>query len=179
MLPVGDARFSLVFRQRGHGDSILNPTRFIKQKEESTLSALLKKARRDSSSAFSSSSSQPMATVSTSRTLSQFYEYFENYDWLVILRHNDWIESGFQFIKINEKTKEFAKFYLDFFLSGRAFTQEPQWADNWILEACFRDYEGELTTGGLTPFFGCPIDINDYIRHSKAPLRQVRDKQKI
>ncbi len=108
-----------------------------------------------------------------------FYEYFENYDWLVILRHKDWIESGFQFIKINDKTKEFAKFYLDFYLSGRAFTQEPQWADNWILEACFRDYEGELTTGGLTPFFGCPIDINDFIRHSKSPLRQVRDKQKI
>lgn len=109
----------------------------------------------------------------------EFYEYFDKKDWLVILRHKDWIESGFQFIKINERTKNFAKYYLDYFLSGKVFEYEPEWADNWVLESCLKNYQGELYYSGLTPQFGCPIDINDYINHSKNPLKEVRDQFKI
>jgi len=108
-----------------------------------------------------------------------FYEYFEENDWLVILRYKDWIESGFQFIKINEKTKDFAKFYLNYYLSGNVFVNEPEWADNWVLESCFKLYNKELKHGGLTEDFGCPIDINNYINHSKNPLKEVRAKEKI
>lgn len=108
-----------------------------------------------------------------------FYEYFDKKDWLVILRHKDWIESGFQFIKINEKTKDFAKFYLNYYISGEVFNSEPEWADNWVLESCFKSYKKELIYGGLTERFGCPIDINDYINHSKDPLKEVRAKEKI
>lgn len=109
----------------------------------------------------------------------EFYEYFEDKDWLIILRHKDWIESGFQFIKINENTKNFAKFYLDYFLSEEVFKNEPEWADNWVLESCFNKFSGKLKFSGLTPQFGCPIDINDYINHSKHPLKEVRDQFKI
>ncbi len=109
----------------------------------------------------------------------EFYEYFENKDWLVILRRKDWIESGFQFIKINERTKKFAKFYLNYYTSGDVFINEPEWADNWVLESCFKNYKDELHYSGLTPEFGCPININEYINHSKNPLKEVRDQFKI
>lgn len=109
----------------------------------------------------------------------EFFKYFDDNDWLVIFRKKDWVESGIQFIKINEKTKDFAKFYLNYYLSGEVFEYEPQWADNWVIESCFKKYEGELKVNGLTPFFNCPIDINDFTQHSKQPLASVRDKEKI
>ncbi len=109
----------------------------------------------------------------------EFFDYLNTKDWLAIFRHNDWIESGFQFININERTKEFAKFYLNYYLSGDVFKNEPEWADNWVLDACFKLYKGELKTGGLTENFDCPIDINSYISHSKQPLAEVRAKYKI
>lgn len=109
----------------------------------------------------------------------EFYDYLNNNDWLVIFRYKDWIETGFQFININEKTKDFAKYYLDYYLSGEVFKKEPEWADNWVLDSCFKTYNGNLKTGGLTKFFNCPIDINDYIMHSKQPLAEVRSKYKI
>lgn len=109
----------------------------------------------------------------------EFYEYFDKNDWLVIFRKKDWIESGFQFIKVNEKTKKFCENYLNYYLSGEVFVQEPEWADNWVLESCFKKYGKDLIYSGLTPEFGCPININDYINHSKNPLKEVRDKFKI
>lgn len=109
----------------------------------------------------------------------EFFKYFDENDWLVIFRENDWVESGIQFIKINQKTKDFAKFYLNYYLSGEVFDSEPQWADNWVLESCFKKYDGELKTNGLTPQFNCPIDINQYTKHSKQPLASVRAKEKI
>jgi hypothetical protein len=108
-----------------------------------------------------------------------FYDYLKNHDWLVIFRKNDWIESGFQFININEKTKDFAKYYLNYYLSGEVFKKEPEWADNWVLDSCFKTYNGGIKTGGLTKIFNCPIDINDYIFHSKQPLAEVRSKYKL
>lgn len=108
-----------------------------------------------------------------------FFNYLTEKDWLVILRENDWIESGFQFIKINNRTKDFAKFYLKYYLSNEVFKKEPEWADNWVLDSCFKNYDGVLNYGGLTPEFGCPININDFITHSKNPLQEVRSKEKI
>jgi len=109
----------------------------------------------------------------------EFYDYLNNNDWLVIFRHKDWIETGFQFININQKTKDFAKYYLEYYLSGEVFKKEPEWADNWVLDSCFKTYNGDLKTGGLTENFDCPIDINSYISHSKQPLAEVRAKYKI
>ena len=109
----------------------------------------------------------------------EFYEYQKKHDWLAILRSNDWIESGFQFININETTKEFGKFYLNYFLSGEVFDKEPEWADNWVLDACFKNFNKEMRVGGLNSSFGCPINIMDYISHAKEPLKEVRFKFKI
>jgi hypothetical protein len=109
----------------------------------------------------------------------EFYEYQKKHDWLAILRRNDWIESGFQFININETTKEFGKFYLDYFLSGDVFEKEPEWADNWVLDACFKNFNKEMSVSGLNSSFGCPINIMDYISHAKDPLKEVRAKFKI
>ena len=108
-----------------------------------------------------------------------FYNYLSEYDWLCIMRKNDWIETGFQFININDKTKSFGKFYLDYYLSGNVFDEQPEWADNWVLEACFKNYTDSLKYGGLTPEFGCPININQFIVHSKQPLASVRANEKI
>jgi hypothetical protein len=109
----------------------------------------------------------------------EFYEYLNNNDWLSILRENDWIESGFQFININEKTKDFAKYYLDYYLSKEVFDKELEWADNWVLESRFKTYNKNLKYSGLNPKFGCPINIMDYITHSKNPLQEVRAKYNI
>jgi hypothetical protein len=109
----------------------------------------------------------------------EFLEYQKKYDWTTIFRKNDWIESGFQFININERTKEFAKYYLDYYLSGDVFVKDPEWADGWTLNTCFELFKNKMTIGGLTPDFNCPIHIMDYIHHSKNPLQEVRAKYKI
>lgn len=108
-----------------------------------------------------------------------FYEYQKNHDWITIFRKNDWIESGFQFVNINERTRSFGKYYLEYYTSGDVFIKDPEWADGWTLNSCFEIFKDKMKTGGLTTDFGCPINIMDYIHHSKNPLQEVRAKFKI
>lgn len=105
-------------------------------------------------------------------------QYILDHDWLVIYRKNDWIESGFQTIKGSEKTRNFAKKYLDYYIGLKAF-EEEEWADNWILDICFKKLNHSLKLNGLTPEFNSPRNINDFIIHYKGPLSRVRLTQKI
>jgi len=100
-------------------------------------------------------------------------EYRNNYDWLVIFRKDDWIESGFQIISGTERSKEFARLYLDYYRSGKVFKDEIYWADGWVLGSCM-GREPLMRIGGLTPEFNCPINIYDYIYHSKGTIKKIR-----
>ena len=103
----------------------------------------------------------------------ELLDYLGEHDWLSLHRKNDWTESGFYIININEKTKQFAKDYLNYYLSLEAFNEEF-WADNWVIDACFKKFGQEMKLGGLTPDFGCPINILNYITHHKGPFQHVR-----
>ena len=109
----------------------------------------------------------------TSELPKELLEYLANHDWLSIYRKNTSIESGFYMININEKTKQFAKDYLNHYLSLDVF-KEDIWADNWAIASCFNKYGNDMTLGGLTPEFGCPVDIGNYIAHGKGPFQHIR-----
>lgn len=104
-----------------------------------------------------------------------FFNYVKNYDWCCYFRHpdNGSIESGIQIFKLNEKTKEFSKKYLEYFLSEKVFEEEDNFADNFVLNSCFNKFGNNLNLGKLNTKES--FNIYDYIKHNKATLLTVRE----
>jgi hypothetical protein len=107
------------------------------------------------------------------------YDYINNNDWLAYFRFSKPIESGFYIININKKTKEFAEKYLEYYTSYEVFKNDVIWADNYVMNTCFRLFGEDLKKGGLTPEFGCPVDIMQYIAHLKGNLQVGRGNIRI
>lgn len=105
-----------------------------------------------------------------------FFDYIKNYDWCCYFRHpdNGSIESGIQIFKFNDKTREFAKKYLQYFLSENVFKEETNFADNYVLNSCFDKFGTNLKIGRLNTKES--FNVYNYIRHNKATLQKAREQ---
>lgn len=105
-----------------------------------------------------------------------FFNYIKTHDWNCYFRNNEngSIESGIQIFKLNDKTKLFAKKYLEYFLSEMVFIQEPIYADNYVLKSCFTKFGSDLKIGQLNTTNS--FNIYDYVRHNKGKLLNVREQ---
>lgn len=106
----------------------------------------------------------------------KFFNYIKNYDWCCYFRpkRNCSIESGIQIFKLNEKTKEFSRKYLNYYLSERVFKEEDNFADNHVLDSCFNKFGNNLNIGKLLT--NESFNIYDYVKHNKATLGAAREQ---
>jgi hypothetical protein len=109
----------------------------------------------------------------------RFLNQLSNNDWCCIFRE-EWgvtIETGFQVFKLNDdRVKNFCLKYLEYYTSGDVFKNEKQYADNFVLESCFKKFDHDLKLGRLLTN---NFDIYEYIKHFKRPLGLVRERKRL
>lgn len=110
-----------------------------------------------------------------------FMKFIKPYDWTVFFRkkengYNGYpIESGFQIFKFNEHTLNFAKKYLDYYLTEDVFKYEYCYADNTVLQSCIEKFSNtyNLNVGD----YGLLRKQKQYEFHFKGPLRDIRKER--
>lgn len=107
-----------------------------------------------------------------------FFNYADQFDCSVIKRPGLAIETGIIAFNLKRQGKQVMTEWLDYYLSKRAF-EENIWADHHCLTKIMHRTENKKYSFGSLRH-GVPIEnhIYRYVRHYKAPLLQVRDKQK-